>query len=148
VDLESVIVATFVWIDETLTAGQAETRPLRSRGPAPRRADSEVLTMEVVGEFLGIDCDRAILAYFQRHHAALFPRITQVHRTTRHWRSLTASRSRCAASPMPRPATAGAPKPPSGGTPPVGASSTGCACTCGCSGRGGDRGEGRPRQSL
>jgi hypothetical protein len=82
VDLETFIVATFVWIDDALQAWQAETRPLRTRGPAPLLADSEVLTMEVVGEFLGIDCDSAILAYFRRHHAALFPRITQIHRTT------------------------------------------------------------------
>src|SRR4051812_22159495 len=38
--------------------------------------------MELVGEFLGLDCDSAILAYFRRHHLALFPRIAQVHRTT------------------------------------------------------------------
>ncbi len=81
-DLEDFIVATFVWIDDALAAWVAETRPLRTRGPAPTLADSEVLTMEVVGEFLGIDCDSAILRYFQRHHAALFPRITQIHRTT------------------------------------------------------------------
>jgi hypothetical protein len=82
VDLETFIVTTFVWIDDALQAWQTETRPLRTRGPAPILADSEVLTMEVVGEFLGIDCDSAILTYFQRHHAALFPKITQIHRTT------------------------------------------------------------------
>jgi len=82
VDLETFLVATFVWIDDALVAWQAETRPRRTRGPAPVLADSEVLTMELVGEFLGIDCDSAILSYFQRHHAALFPRITRIHRTT------------------------------------------------------------------
>lgn len=81
-DLETVIVAIFVWIDDALTAWQAETRPLRARGPAPVLADSEVLTMELVGEFLGIDQDSAILAYFQHHHQALFPKIAQIHRTT------------------------------------------------------------------
>lgn len=81
-DLETFIVATFVWIDDALAAWVAEVGPLRTRGPAPVLADSEVLTMEVVGEFLGIDCDSAILAYFQRHHAALFPRSTGIHRTT------------------------------------------------------------------
>jgi hypothetical protein len=81
-DLETFIGAMFVWIDDALTAWQQETGPLRARGPAPILADSEVLTMELVGEFLGIDQDRAILAYFQHHHQALFPRITQIHRTT------------------------------------------------------------------
>jgi hypothetical protein len=82
VDLESFIVSVFVWIDDALIALVAEAGPLRRRGPAPLLADSEVLTMEVVGEFLGIDQDSAILAYFQRHHTALFPRITGIHRTT------------------------------------------------------------------
>lgn len=81
-DLESFIVATFVWIDDALGAWVGEVGPLRSRGPAPILADSEVLTMEVVGEFLGIDCDSAILTYFRRHHLALFPAIGQIHRTT------------------------------------------------------------------
>jgi hypothetical protein len=82
VDLESFIVATFVWIDDALDGWVAEAGPLRTRGPAPTLADSEVLTMEVVGEFLGIDGDSAILAYFRRHHTALFPNIGRVHRTT------------------------------------------------------------------
>lgn len=81
-DLETFIVAVFVWIDDELTAWQHQTRRLRARGPAPVLADSEVLTMELVGEFVGLDQDSAILAYFRRHHAALFPRITQIHRTT------------------------------------------------------------------
>lgn len=81
-DLETFIVTTFVWIDDALADWVGAVGPLRRRGPAPVLHDSEVLTMEVVGEFLGIDCDSAILAYFQRHHAALFPQITRVHRTT------------------------------------------------------------------
>jgi hypothetical protein len=82
VDLETFIGAVYVYVDDLVAAVVAEVGPLRTRGPAPRLADSEVLTMEVVGDFLGIDCDSAILTYFQRHHAALFPRITQIHRTT------------------------------------------------------------------
>lgn len=81
-DLETFIVAAFVRIDDLLTAWVAERGPVRTRGPAPVLADSEVLTMEVVGEFLGIDRDRAIVDYFRSHHAALFPNIVRVHRTT------------------------------------------------------------------
>ena len=33
---------------------------LRSRGYAPTLSDSEVITMELVGEFLGIDADKKI----------------------------------------------------------------------------------------
>jgi hypothetical protein len=63
----------------------AEARPrlrYRSRGPQPILADSEVITKELVGEYLGIDTDVGIVRYFRQHHAPLFPRITQVHRTT------------------------------------------------------------------
>lgn len=42
----------------------------------------QVLTMEVVGEFLGLDADAAIFAYFRRHYAAWFPPLRDIHRTT------------------------------------------------------------------
>ena len=45
-------------------------------------ADSEVLTVEIVGEFLGLDTDRGLHAYFRRHYGHLFPRLREVHRTT------------------------------------------------------------------
>jgi hypothetical protein len=82
VDLETCIVAAYVWIDDARAAWVADVGPLRSRGPAPTLADSEVLTMEMMGEFLGLDCDSATLAYFRRHHLGLFPRLAGIHRTT------------------------------------------------------------------
>jgi hypothetical protein len=51
VDLNTFIVAVFCLIDERLK----DRRIRRRRGPAPKLSDSEVLTMEIVGEFLGID---------------------------------------------------------------------------------------------
>ena len=38
---------------------------LRRRGPKPHLGDDEVLTLEVVGEFLGMDQDKAIHRYFK-----------------------------------------------------------------------------------
>jgi hypothetical protein len=49
---------------------------LRQRGPSPELKDSEVMTMEIVGEFLGMDCDKAIWEYFKRHWAHFFPKIS------------------------------------------------------------------------
>jgi hypothetical protein len=80
-NLETFLTAVYCVIDDTLGSLLHGTR-LRARGPAPRLADSEVLTMEVVGEFLGFDTDAGIHAYFCRHWPALFPRMRQVHRTT------------------------------------------------------------------
>ncbi len=48
---------------------------LRTRGFAPKLSDSEVITMELVGEFLGIDTDKQIWEYFAQHWQELFPRI-------------------------------------------------------------------------
>ncbi len=55
---------------------------LRTRGPEPRLHDSEVLTMELAGEFLGIDTDKGIYAFFRRHHLKEFPALARVDRTT------------------------------------------------------------------
>lgn len=41
-----------------------------------------MLTIEIVGEFLGIDEDTELFAYFRRHYAHFFPNLRRVHRTT------------------------------------------------------------------
>jgi hypothetical protein len=41
-----------------------------------------VLTVEITGEFLGLDTDRGLHAYFRRHFGHLFPGLRTVHRTT------------------------------------------------------------------
>jgi hypothetical protein len=38
--------------------------------------------MEVVGEYLGLDQDSALFAYFQRHWSHFLPRLRGLHRTT------------------------------------------------------------------
>jgi hypothetical protein len=79
VDLDSLIIAVFCLVDDALR--QLPFR-LRQRGPRPTLCDSEVLTVEVVGEYLGLDCDTALFAYFRRHYAHFFPALGAVHRTT------------------------------------------------------------------
>ena len=80
-DLETFIVAVFCVTDD-FVRDTAREHKLRRRGPAPVLADSEVLTIEAVGEFLGLDTDRALHAYFRRHFGHLFPGLRAVHRTT------------------------------------------------------------------
>ena len=84
VDLESFTIAMYCRIDTILA--ELQTNPdwcrIRQRGPAPSLADSEVLTMEVVGEFLGLDRDTALFAYFRREHPDWFPGLLRLHRTT------------------------------------------------------------------
>ena len=80
-DLETFIVAVFCAADDFMRTAAREHR-LRRRGPAPVLADSEVLTIEAVGEFLGLDTDKGLHAYFRRHFGHLFPGLRVVHRTT------------------------------------------------------------------
>jgi hypothetical protein len=84
VDLEEFTIAVYCLVDALLGEMHADPdwRRIRQRGPAPTLADSEVLTMEVVGEFLGLNQDVAIYRYFRRHHPGWFPALRRVHRTT------------------------------------------------------------------
>ena len=80
-DLATCIVATYCLVDDALDTVLAGQR-LRQRGPMPILADREVLTIEVVGEFLGLDQNTALYNHFRRYHADLFPALPTVHRTT------------------------------------------------------------------
>jgi hypothetical protein len=70
----------FCTIDDQLKA--LGLGKLRSRGFDPKLSDSEVITLEVAGEALGLDTDSAIYGHFRSYHAAEFPALRQVHRTT------------------------------------------------------------------
>ena len=61
--LEDFIIRVFCWVDEHVNALLGDHR-LRQRGFAPKLSDSEVITMEVVGEFLGLDTDVGLWKYF------------------------------------------------------------------------------------
>jgi hypothetical protein len=77
VDLSTFIISIFCLIDDRLKG-----RCIRQRGPAPKLSDAEVLTIEIVGEFLGIDTDKAMYLFFRRHYREWFPALGKVHRTT------------------------------------------------------------------
>ena len=80
-DLDDFIITVFCLIDETIPA-VLDGQRLRERGPAPMLWDSEVVTMEIVGEYLGLEQEQALFAYFRQHYAHFFPALAQVHRTT------------------------------------------------------------------
>ena len=52
------------------------------RGPQPKLADSEVITIELVGEFWKLGTDRDLFRHFRRYHTAEFPALASVDRTT------------------------------------------------------------------
>lgn len=76
-DLSTFIVAVFCLTDDWL-----QGKKLRQRGPRPELSDPEVLTIEIVGEFLGLDTEKGLCAYFKRHYADWFPALRRIHRTT------------------------------------------------------------------
>ena len=72
--LEDFIITVFCWVEEHLKSLLGDHR-LRQRGFAPKLTDSEVITLEVVGEFLGLDTDVGIWKYFGRHWLSWFPEL-------------------------------------------------------------------------
>jgi hypothetical protein len=79
--LDDLIIAWFCVIDDLLPK-MTESKRLRQRGPAPKLADSEVLTMEVIGTYQGLNQDKALFTYFRRHWTAIFPALAHLRRTT------------------------------------------------------------------
>lgn len=72
--IEDFIIRAYCLIDD-LEKKELKGEKLRKRGFEPGLTDSEVMTMEVVGEFLGIDTDKGIWEYFDNHWKELFPKL-------------------------------------------------------------------------
>lgn len=71
---EDFIIAVFCCVDDLwnqLTQGVK----VRKGGFAPSLSDSEIITMEVVGEFLGFETDKGIWSYFKGNWSKFFPNI-------------------------------------------------------------------------
>ncbi|MFI3123787.1 MAG: IS982 family transposase, partial [Methylococcales bacterium] len=59
--LEDFIIYVYCCVKEALS--KISTVNLRTRGFAPKLTDAEVITMELVGEFMGKDQDTSIWRY-------------------------------------------------------------------------------------
>ena len=68
---EEYIIEVYCLVDEMLK--KVIKNKLRKRGPQPKLSDSEVITMEIVGESKGFDKDKNIHSYFRDHWLHLFP---------------------------------------------------------------------------
>ena len=77
-DLNTFIIVIYCLIDDWLQ----DQPKYRRRGPQPTLSDSELLTIEVVGNWLGQATDKGLFLYFQRHYSHWFPGLAQIHRTT------------------------------------------------------------------
>ena len=74
-NLNDFIVNVFCQTDDFIKNFFPE-RALRRRGPMPQMTDSEVLTMEIVGEILGFDTDKDIFGFFRDFYGHYFPTLT------------------------------------------------------------------------
>lgn len=81
--LENFIIAVFCQVDDFLKKNKFCGRALRKRGFFPKLSDSEVLTMMIVGELMGLDTDKGIWRYFRQHWRSLFPVIVSRSNWTR-----------------------------------------------------------------
>jgi Transposase DDE domain len=76
-DATTLLITVYCLIEEWLAG-----RRLRQRGPTPTLSDNEVLTIECVGEFWGIDTDKGLYEHFRRYWPDWFPALGRIHRTT------------------------------------------------------------------
>ena len=78
--------AAYVVVDDLY---RAQVAPLDRRpGPAAGCTDSEVITLTLVAELVGLDEEVAFLAYLRRNHPTLFPRLPERSRYNRRRRAL------------------------------------------------------------
>jgi hypothetical protein len=70
--IDEFIIAVYCFVDDRLRLITQE-HPLPVKGFAPSLSASEVITIEIVGEYQGIDTDQGIWRYFQRHWWAWLP---------------------------------------------------------------------------
>ncbi len=77
--LDDMIISAFCIIDDALTSIGGR---IRRAGPTPTVSDAEVITMEVIGEFLGLDHDNHLMEFFRGQYGHFFPGIRRIHRTT------------------------------------------------------------------
>lgn len=73
-DIEEFIIAVYLLVAEHLETLLTQ-HPPRQKGFAPSLSDSEVVTLEIIGEFLGYHSDSDIWRYFRRHWHSWFPQL-------------------------------------------------------------------------
>jgi hypothetical protein len=83
-NLDDLIIATFCELDDAMNAclSQLPKTRLRQRGSQPTLCDSEVLTIEVIGAYLGLEQDSTLYNYFVRYYSHFFPQLPRIHRTS------------------------------------------------------------------
>ena len=69
--MEDFIIHVFCLVEQYYT--KVVKSPLRKRGPSVKLSDTELISMEIIGEFIGLHEDKAIWQYFSSHWNSWFP---------------------------------------------------------------------------
>jgi hypothetical protein len=72
--IDEFIIHVFCLVDDFIKEETSST-PLRKRGFSSHLTDSEVITMRLVGEYLGFGDEKPIWEYFKRHWLEWFPKL-------------------------------------------------------------------------
>lgn len=72
--LDTYITTVFCLVDDFLR-NELRGQSIRRRGSSPYLTDAEVITMELVGEYLGLGSDKRIWEYFKWHWQDWFPKL-------------------------------------------------------------------------
>lgn len=73
---EEFIIQTYCFVDDYLQ--KMNISQMRTKGESPSLSDSEVITLEIVGEYFGYGSDKAIWSYFKNHWHHYFPHLPVV----------------------------------------------------------------------
>ena len=87
--LEDFIITVYCLVDD-LYKKTTKNITLRRRGPQPKLTDAEIITMDIVGEYLSLKGDKNIWEYFKIHWGHFFPtlgcRTSYVRQSANLWR--------------------------------------------------------------
>jgi len=72
--VENFIITTYLCVDKYFNE-VTKTLTLRTRGEKPVLSDVEVITMEIVGEYMSLGSDKQIWGYFRKHWLEYFPKL-------------------------------------------------------------------------
>jgi hypothetical protein len=90
--LEDLIIRVYLQVSDFFDYSLGGKR-LRACGSSPNLSDQEVLTMEIIGEYLGLGLDKRIWDYFKKHWLSWFPKMGSRTSFTRQIANLLAVKS-------------------------------------------------------
>lgn len=86
--IEYIIIKTFLKIEKSYKK-ITKNKKIRTRGPAPKLSDIELITMHIAGAFRGLNSDKKVWTYFSEHFKNWFPNLKSYKNFCKHSSKLT-----------------------------------------------------------